>query len=67
MGTTSCLPYPSCPIYRENLGVYMTHIGQVLSPFSGVHEADQPLPLSKNNLMFLKELHDLYYVVRHPY
>lgn len=41
-----CLPWCSCPIYRGYVGVYMT--GQVLSPFSTVQEADQPLPISKN-------------------
>lgn len=36
----------SCPMYRGYVGVYVT--GQVLSPFSTVQEADQPLPISKN-------------------
>lgn len=50
-----CLPYPSCPTYKGTQ-VFTCMTGQVLSPFSFAHEADRPLPISKNNLVLLKKI-----------
>ena len=50
-----CLPYPLCAIYKGTQ-VFTCMTGQVLSPFSFAHEADRPLPISKNNLVLLKKI-----------